>query len=666
VNAALGRAGVLLGLLACLAGAGVLASGLARRRPSDLKQGGTYAWLALAGAALAALAMERALVTHDFSLAYVAQNNSRDTPLLFTLTGMWSALEGSILLWTLVLAAYGAAVATRYRQRRSDPVVGWALLVIYAVAAFFFSLMLGPADPFRHVAGAVPADGAGPNPLLQDHPLVAVHPPLLYAGFVGLTVPFAFAVGSLVTGRLGGEWSAHARRWALLAWGLLTAGIVLGAWWSYQVLGWGGFWAWDPVENASLLPWLCATAYLHSTMAEERRGLLRVWNLSLCVSAFALTILGTFLTRSGVVESVHSFTQSAIGPLLLGAFGAVVACGIGLVAWRGDALRSPGGVDSPVSREGAILANNVVFAGFALVVLLGTVFPLLVEAVSGQQLSVGRPYFDQMTRPLGLALLFLMAVAPALPWRKASAELAGSRLAVPAWAGGLTVAGCSLAGVRGLADLVAFGLAAFAGTSALGHLWRSARSAWRRGAGLAALAGRSTGGMVVHLGVVVVAVGLAASLSYGHRAELALRPGQSGRVAGHQLTYLGSYRLSAPNRQEVVERVRLDGSRVLGPAVSSFRGDTEGVGTPAVASGPTADVYLTVDSGPGDPSGVAVIGVVVQPLVMWLWIGGALMALGTLLALVPAARRPGRAGPPSGLDGGVLEPLRERAPEPVA
>ena len=231
---------------------------------------------------------------------------------------MWSALEGSILLWSLVLAGYLAVMARHFRTRASDPLVAWATITGLVVAAFFFFLMAGPANPFRQVAGAVPLDGAGPNPLLQNHPLVAFHPPMLYLGYVGFTIPFCFAIAALVTGRLGEGWLVETRRWTLFAWGFLTVGIILGAWWSYEVLGWGGYWAWDPVENASFLPWLTATAYLHSVMAQERRGMLRVWNLSLLVATFSLTILGTFLTRSGVLDSVHAFSESAIGPLILG------------------------------------------------------------------------------------------------------------------------------------------------------------------------------------------------------------------------------------------------------------------------------------------------------------------------------------------------------------
>jgi len=663
MSAVLGTAGVTLGLAASILGMATLALGLRRGNPGMLRAGQRYTWLVLAGALVATAAMQLALLTHDFSLRYVAGNGSRSTPLLYTVTAMWSALEGSILLWALVLSGYLAVMARRFRDRVADPVVAWATLVALGVSAFFFGLMAGPANPFRLVSGPVPLDGPGPNPLLQNHPLVAFHPPMLYLGYVGFTIPFAFALASLITGRVGEGWLGETRRWTLFAWGFLSVGIVLGAWWSYEVLGWGGYWAWDPVENASFLPWLTATAYVHSVMVQERRGMLRVWNLSLLVATFSLTILGTFLTRSGVLNSVHAFSESAVGPLILGFFALVVAVSVALIGWRGDLLRSPGSIDAPVSREGAFLANNVAFAAFAFVVLLGTVFPLLAEALNGDQLSVGAPYFDRMTAPIGFTLLFLMAVAPALPWRKAAAETLHHRLLWPAWAGTLTVVSCVAAGLRGLGPLLAFGLAAFAGAAAVRQLVLSVRAAHRGGEPpWRALLGRANGGMVVHVGVVVVAVGFAASSAYGHRAQFRLAPGQSARLAGHTVAYLGTSTVDHTNKRTTSARVRVDGGRVYAPALNQFPSGSQAIGTPSVKTGPLSDVYLTLVV-PPDGAGVAVIGVNVQPLIAWLWTGGAIMGFGTFLAAWPGGRR--RAGAPD--DG--PEPVRDHeavAPEPAA
>ena len=635
MTAILGRTAVALGLAGALLGALTIALGLRRQQEQLLRAGRTYAWVLLACAAAAVVAMQIALIGHDFSLKYVAANNSTTTPLLFSITGMWSALEGSILLWAFVLAGYIAVMVRHFRDRRDDRLVAWATLTSLLVAAFFFALMIGPANPFDTFAsGTAPSEGPGPNPLLQNHPLVALHPPMLYLGYVGFTIPFAFAVAALVTGRIGEGWLVETRRWTLFAWGFLTLGIVLGAWWSYEVLGWGGFWAWDPVENASFLPWLTGTAYVHSVMVQERRGMLRVWNLSLLLATFSLTILGTFLTRSGVLDSVHSFSESPIGPWILSFFGVVVAVAIGLIGWRGDVLRSPGSIDSPVSREGAFLANNVLFAAFCFVVLLGTVFPLVAEAINGERISVGRPYFDRMSMPIGFALLFLMAMAPALPWRKASGELLRHRLQWPAWAGTLTVAVCVALGLRGLAPLLAFGLGAFAAAAAVRQLVLATRRQGWRG-----LVGRANGGMVVHLGVVLIAVAFAASQSYDEGGEVRLAPGESTTLAGHTITYEGSDTIERGNKTSVSARVRIDGGPVYEPQLHRFPFATQAIGSPSVKTGLTEDVYLTLVSPPRTEGGDAVIGVFVQPMIVWLWVGGIVMGLGTLLAALPGRRR---------------------------
>ncbi len=317
MRAQLGYGLLTIGTVASALGLATIATGLATGRRTLLELGRRYVVVILVVVVAAFVVMETAMYGHDFSIKYVADNVARATPGLYTFTAAWSALEGSILLVGAHPRRSTSAVTTwRFRHRSDDPLVAWATLVQYGVLLFFFALMLFAANPFKQVTGAVPLDGAGPNPLLQNHPLVAIHPPFLYTGYVGFTIPFSFAVAALVTGRFGEGWLAAVRRTTLISWGFLTVGIVLGAWWSYAVLGWGGFWGWDPVENASLLPWLTATAFIHSVMVQERRGMLRVWNLSLVLSTFCLTILGTFLTRSGVINSVHAFSQSSIGPWL--------------------------------------------------------------------------------------------------------------------------------------------------------------------------------------------------------------------------------------------------------------------------------------------------------------------------------------------------------------
>jgi cytochrome c-type biogenesis protein CcmF len=657
VNAALGTAGIVLGVAASIGGVVTLGVALAGRNARLMAVGRSYVMLALGGAVLAVAAMERALITRDWTVQYVADHGSSRTPALYNVATMWAALEGSILLWVLVLTVYMALVVHKFRRRLGDPLVGWAMLTMLAVSSFFFLLLLFPANPFHSFAPPAGYDGPGPNPLLQNHPLMAVHPPMLYLGYVGFTVPFAFAVAALVTGRVGEGWLLETRRWTLFAWGFLTVGIVLGAWWSYEVLNWGGYWGWDPVENASLLPWLTGTAYLHSVMVQERRGMLRVWNLSLLCATFSLTILGTFLTRSGVIASVHAFTEGTIGIWLLSFFGLVVAVTLGLVGWRADKLRAPGSIDSPVSREGAFLANNVLFAGFAFVVLLGTVFPLVVEALRGEQLSVGAPYFERMAMPIGLTLLFLMAVAPVLPWRKASTELLSQRLFWPAWAGTGTVVVAVLLGARGLAPLVAFGLGGFAAGSAIRQLvLASRRQGWR------GLVGRTNGGMVVHVGVVMIAVALAASSSFDTEKELTMGVGDHATVAGHTLTYLGGRTVEESNKTSVRARIRVDG-RVFEPAINRFPVGQQSIGTPAVATSPIEDVYLSLVSAPADDE-VQTVGVrvVVQPLIMWLWLGGLVMAAGTVLAAFPGRRRRSPIDPVSAPVPGVEPRHRDEPP----
>jgi cytochrome c-type biogenesis protein CcmF len=604
-----------------------------------------FAVAALVGIAGAVGAMEVALVTHNFSLAYVAENNATFTPLLYSITGMWSALEGSLLLWSLLLTLVTFGVVFYYRSEASDAVVAWASLVLFSVGAFFTYLLVAPASPFVHNPAHV-LQGAGPNALLQNNPLVAVHPPLLYAGFVGFTVPFAFAIAMLATGRVQDRWQLEQRRWTVLAWGALSLGIILGAWWSYQVLGWGGFWGWDPVENAALLPWLTATAYIHSVIVQDRRGLFRVWNLSLAIATFSLTVLGTFFTRSGVLQSVHAFSSSTLGPLLIGFFFVCVAVGVGLLAWRGDRLRSAVGVDHPLSREGLFVVNNVLFVGFAIVVLLGTVFPLLYQAVNGAQVTVGTPYFASIAAPLSVVLLALMAIAPLVSWRSASTKVLWGRLRVSAWFALALVVALVAFGVRRPTVLVAYFLAAAAAGAALRTLRGVVVAAIRRGTWTSALRAPSTGGMVVHLGIVILALGIVTSTSYTTRAEVTLAHGQSTVVSGQYVSFAGFHEVKDALETSTQLIVSV-GHDQLRPAVTTYNGrNGQTVGTPAIDSNLLRDVYVTFDAVGGNgatsgaqvqnnlPAGSVVLGVTVEPLLAWLWIGGLIVGLGSGLSFL--------------------------------
>ena len=656
MKAALGGIGIAAAFVASVLGALSIAYGLMRKRPVVLATGYRFVPVLAISTMMSVVAMEWALLTHDFSLAYVAKNNALETPLLYTFAGMWASLEGSILLWGFVLVAYIVSVTIYFRKRRSDPLVAWATVVMLLTSAFFFLLMVGPTNPFKTLFRA-PINGDGPNPLLQNHPLMAFHPPILYAGYVGMTVPFAFAMAALITGRVGEGWLLEIRRWTLGAWGCLTIGIGLGAWWSYEVLGWGGFWGWDAVENASLLPWLTATAFIHSVLVQERRAMLRVWNLSLICATFSLTILGTFLTRSGVISSVHAFSNSTIGPWLLSFFAVVVLSALGLIAWRGDQLRSGGSIDSPVSREGAFLANNILFGAFAFVVLLGTVFPLLVEAWNGQRLSVGAPYFDTMTRPLGLVMLFLMAIAPVLPWRKASSEVLAVRIRIPMVLGVLTVVLCVAFGLRGASTLFTFFLGAFAAGAAFRQLGLAIRGARARGSSpLRAFVGRANGGMIVHLGVILIAVAIGASRSYASSTEFVMKPGETRAYKGHEVQLVGFRKELKESAGVVVSTawyadIRIDGGRIDSPAITRLDQSGQVVGTPSVRTGFLSDLYLTFVQKPDTDQGKAIIAFYVQPMILWLWVGIGIMGVGTALSMVPGSRR--RPTEPASALGGV-------------
>src|SRR5438876_2624177 len=418
MTAALGRFLILASVFVCAAGSMIAFAAGKKRSLDGLQMARRFAYGFAALMILATSVMEFALLTHDFSVGYVAQVGSRQVPTWVTIVSLWSSLEGSILFWGLVLGLYIAGATWLTRSQHVD-YMPYAIGTWLGCATFFSFLIAGPANPFVSVPAA--PDGPGPNPLLQNHMLMIIHPPFLYLGYVGMTIPFGFACAALLRGRLGHSFLRPLRASLMLPWIFLTIAIMLGGWWAYEVLGWGGYWAWDPVENASLLPWLTATAALHSAVVMERRGVLKGWTVTLVQASFLLTILGTFMTRSGVVNSVHSFTQSFIGPTILVFLAIALIFTIALLAMRIDRLEAEGNFESAVSREGMFLFNNLLFIVLTFTVLIGTVFPLVVEAVKGKQMSVGRPYFDSMVVPVGALLLFLLGVGPASPWGRASA-----------------------------------------------------------------------------------------------------------------------------------------------------------------------------------------------------------------------------------------------------
>src|SRR5438270_1324702 len=425
----LGRTLILLALLAASAGSIVGFATGARPSAAGWKWARRLAYAFAAFMALANVTMEYALLRHDFSVSYVAHVGSRAVPTWVSIVSLWSSLEGSILFWGLVMGVY-VAVATWRKADEHPEYMPYAVGVWLACGAFFSFLLAGPAQPFATVPSP-PFDGPGPNPLLQNHYLMVIHPPFLYAGYVGMTIPFGLGCAALFVGRLGHDFIRPLRNFLLLPWIFLTVAIVLGGWWAYEVLGWGGHWPWDPVESASFLPWLTATAALHSALLVERKGVLKGWTATLVIATYLLTVLGTFMTRSGVFNSVHSFTQSAIGPTILVFLAAALLFAVALLTVRVDTLAAEGRLETGPSRDAVFLVQNLLFVLFTFTVLLGTVFPLVVEAARGVQMSVGRPYFDRMSVPIGVCLLFVMGVGPALPWGRATGQQLRSALLPP-------------------------------------------------------------------------------------------------------------------------------------------------------------------------------------------------------------------------------------------
>jgi cytochrome c-type biogenesis protein CcmF len=645
----IGTAAITAALLGALAMAVAGLAGGFTRRPAPIRAARYAAYLSLGAMVVALVAMEVALLTHDFSVEYVARVGSLETPPYYTAISLWSSLEGSILFWGGILAGYTALVAF-VNRRSSSRLVPFATGVMGIVGLFFFGLLVSVANPFGEVF-PVPANGPGPNPLLQNHPLMGLHPPMLYFGYVGMTVPFAFAIGALLSGKLDQEWIRSTRRWTVAPWAFLSVGIVAGAWWSYEVLGWGGYWAWDPVENASFLPWLTATAFLHSVMVQERRGMLKTWNLSLIIGTFLLTLLGTFLTRSGILDSVHAFTEGVIGPLFLAFIALVLIVSLVLIAWRSDRLHAPGQLDAVVSRESSFILNNLIFVAFTFTVLLGTTFPLVVEAASGNRVSVGPPYFNMVTVPLGLALLFLMGVGPALPWRRTTADKLRRSFWLPSLTGVVVLLLALALGVRRIYPLLTFAFAGFVLTTIVEE-FRKGVAARRRISGVStprALAqiltrnSRRYGGYIVHTGIVIVIVALAISGSWRFEREVTLQKGEAMLLGDYGVRFDEVWAREEEQRFVVGSGFTIfhRGEEVgtLHPRLNYYPNSQQPIGTPAVRSTLKEDLYLTLMAFDSEEGSSATVRAIVNPGVPWLWIGGMIVALGAIMAVAPQRGR---------------------------
>ncbi len=604
--------------------------------------------LAVAGLLLLASAvLIVSFLTHDFGVSYVAEQSNLTMPWYFTAAAFYGGQEGSLLYWALMLSLF-SAVFVFTSKRAPAALVPYVIATLMAIEVFFVLMLATVSNPFTR-SPVAPPDGNGLNPLLMD-PGMLIHPPMLLMGYMSFSLPFAFAVAAMITGKLDHDWLRSIRRWTLASWSIQTAGLLLGAWWAYHVLGWGGYWGWDPVENAALFPWLTATAFLHSTLAQERRGMLKVWNLGLVIASFALSIFGTFEVRSGIISSVHSFAYSAIGGYFLAFLGIVIVFSFGLFLFRLPKLRPEQEFDSVISREASFLLNNFLLVGVAFATLWGTLFPLISAAVRHQTMTVGPPFYDAVNGPILLTLLLAMGVGPLLAWRRTSPRALRRNLVVPALAAALCAAVLPLAGVRDIGADMGFTACAFTASAILYEFWRGMRVRHRHGEpyllAFSTLIGRYRqryGGYLVHLGLVLLAVGVIGSQFFQVQRDAALKSGQAMDIAGYRLVYFDNIETSSPDVETVTAQLQIwHGSQFEGSISPGRNFYPNFANQPASVISITTfgltDVYVFL----ADYSGAseATIRVFVNPLVPLVWLGGLLMLLGGATCWWPERRRP--------------------------
>ncbi|MGA7912182.1 MAG: cytochrome c-type biogenesis CcmF C-terminal domain-containing protein [Candidatus Dormiibacterota bacterium] len=593
---------------------------------------------------LAGALLEVALLTHDFSLAYVTEHTDLSTPTALVASGFYGGQEGSLLYWALILGLLGSASLVASASL-GDRLAAYAAGVLASILSFFLIVLVLVASPFD-LLSITPPDGLGLNPVLRDGGML-IHPPVVLAGFASFAIPFSFAAAALLAGRTDAAWIAHTRRFALLAWSLQSAGLVLGMWWAYHVLGWGGYWGWDPVENVALMPWLATTAYLHSSQVQEKRGRLRTWNFSLVILAFLLVVFGTFIVRSGVVPSVHTFAVSAIGPWFLGFLFACIVFSAALLSLRSSSLVERGQNAAPVvSREGAFVVQNLLLVGVIAVVMWGTILPL-VSGMLGSERVVAAPYYERAAAPIFAAILALMAAGPLLPWRRAGR----STLRALRWPGAVALSAFVImlaAGARSVPALIAFPLAAAAAATSVGVYGRAVLASqgdWARLANRLVLKRRRYGAYLAHMGLVVLATGIAGSHLWQQQKDVTLAPGGQVTVAGYTLTYTGSQERQLADHTELVAAMRF-GDSTLEPSRATYAGlGGQSLTHVAISTTSVADVYVVLAG--TNPDGSASFQVFVNPLVTWIWAGGAIIILGVVLgnvgdrsaAMVPVRRR---------------------------
>jgi len=633
--APLGRAALLLafGLVLYALVAGSYAAWKKRRRLAHSAQNALL--IAFPVTLVAAIVLLVALGRRDMTFQYVSEHTSHKLPLGYALSAFWGGQEGSLLLWLLVLTGYaGLAV---WLNRRSRELIAWTVPVFGLVAVFFSFMLCFVSSPFN--VQPAPSDGQGMVPSLQN-PYMLAHPPLLYLGYVGLTVPFAFAMGALLSGRTDERWIVATRRWTLAAWMFLGVGQLIGSHWAYVEIGWGGYYAWDPVENAALMPWLAATAFLHSVMIQEKRGMLKVWNMILVALAFNLSLFGTFLTRSGVIDSIHSFSKSSIGGWFLAFLVLMVVLSAVLIRWRLPLLRTKTKLESLVSREATFLYNNLLLVALCLTILWGVLYPILSDAVRGETRSVSKPYYDFFLHTFGLPLLLLMGIGPLVAWRKASLRSLGKTFAVPF--GVAVVTGVVLL-VLGFGSswpgLLAYTFCAFVAASIVLEFVRG-RQATGSIFKLIARNRRRYGGYIVHAAVVLLAIGIAGSSAYQTERDQVLRPGQSIEAAGYKLTYTGLKGVRGPNYTGYRALVSVSGHGErfgLDPGVNHYfiEGFTNKA---AIYHDPRSlgDVFTKAQLA-GKHGARIDLQVFVKPLINLIWVAGFVFVAGALIAMWPDA-----------------------------
>lgn len=637
--------------------AAVVAVGGAQRRTPELVTSARNAAFGVTGfITLAVVVIEYLLITGHYQTKYVSEVSNRAAPLFYRMTALWGGQDGSLLFWSWLMSIFAALVLVR-KWGSMRIMMPYVIAVTQITVAFFIGLVVFVANPFEQLNFA-PADGSGLNPLLRHFGMI-IHPPMLYIGFVSFVIPYAFAIAALVTRQTGDLWIRTTRRWTLTAWTFLTIGLMLGGWWAYDVLGWGGYWGWDPVENASLIPWLVATPFLHSVMMQENRGMLKRWNAALIILTFCLVIEGTFLTRSGVISSVHSFAQSAIGPLFLVFIGLMFIASFYLFVSRWNELSSDNELDALFSRESAFLLNNLIFVGLAVVVWWGTHFPLFSEALIGEKIVVGPPFFEQTTGPLWVIVVLLMGVAPLIPWRRASLKKLGDTLLWPAAVGLTTmVILYTLLSVQIFAALLGFGLCAFTLTATLIEYWRGISARHRRKGesypvALWRLMGRNRrryGGYLIHMGVILVAIGVIGSRFYQVETQHNLAVGESMTIGSefigtYELTYRGLREGASPDDRIITEGVldvKFNGKPVgtLVPTREFFVVQQQPMTIPSKRSTLADDLYVILGGWEGNGE-TATFKAYINPLINWLWIGGFVLIVGSLVAGWPSPQESG-------------------------